>query len=412
MVSNKGIEINPDKIKSIEEITVVNNVKAVQRLTERIAALGRFMSRSSDWSHHFFSLLKKKNNFVWTSECQQALEELKWYLSSPPLLHTLKEDEMLCLYLAVSEVAISGVLVREEQGRLAKWAIELGGYDIEYQPRMDIKSQILADFVADFAGYIDYLKHGKLPTDPKKSRTFRTKVARFSLDENGTLYRRTFDGPLAVCLGPEDTDYVLSEIHEGTCGSHSGADSLIRKAESTNKTIIRNIKKRLDDAKGKWREVLPEVLWAYRATSKSSTGDNPFYLVYGSEALIPAEAGEPSIKFQHATEDSNHEAMNTSIELLDEKCEAALIQMAAQKQRIKRYYNRRTNLRYFKVGDLVLRKIILNTRDPNEGKPGPNWEGPYHDLRILGKGSYKLRTMEGEQLPNNWNVSMLKQYYC
>ncbi|XP_070006166.1 uncharacterized protein [Nicotiana sylvestris] len=77
--------------------------------------------------------------------------------------------------------------------------------------------------------YINYLKHGKLPTDPKESRTLRAKEARFSLDENGTLYRRTFNGPLAVCLGPRDTDYVLREIHEGTCGNHSGADSLVCK---------------------------------------------------------------------------------------------------------------------------------------------------------------------------------------
>ncbi|XP_070026072.1 uncharacterized protein [Nicotiana sylvestris] len=77
--------------------------------------------------------------------------------------------------------------------------------------------------------YIDYLKHEKLPTDPKESRTLQAKAARFSLDENGTLYRRTFYGPMAVFLGPGDTDYVLREIYEGTCGNHSGADSLVYK---------------------------------------------------------------------------------------------------------------------------------------------------------------------------------------
>ncbi|XP_070045176.1 MAR-binding filament-like protein 1-1 [Nicotiana tomentosiformis] len=51
--------------------------------------------------------------------------------------------------------------------------------------------------------------------------------------------------------------------------------------------------------------------------------------------------------------------------------------MAAQKQRIKRYYNQRTKLRHFKPGDLVLRKITINTWNPNKGKLGPNWEGPY-----------------------------------
>ncbi|XP_070041435.1 uncharacterized protein [Nicotiana tomentosiformis] len=57
--------------------------------------------------------------------------------------------------------------------------------------------------------YIEYLKNGKLPSDPRESRALRTKVARFTLAEDGTLYRRMFDGPLAICLGPGDTDYVL-----------------------------------------------------------------------------------------------------------------------------------------------------------------------------------------------------------
>lgn len=77
--------------------------------------------------------------------------------------------------------------------------------------------------------YIEYLKNKKLPLDPKESRTLRTKAARFTLAEDGTLYRRMFDGPLAICLGPWDTDYVLREIHEGTYEIHSGAESLVHK---------------------------------------------------------------------------------------------------------------------------------------------------------------------------------------
>ncbi|XP_070045588.1 uncharacterized protein [Nicotiana tomentosiformis] len=68
-------------------------------------------------------------------------------------------------------------------------------------------------------------------------------------------------------------------------------------AESTNKTILQNLKKRLIDANGRWKEVLAKVLWAYRTTSKSITGATPFSLVYGAEALILVEVGEPSIRF-------------------------------------------------------------------------------------------------------------------
>ncbi|XP_070014037.1 uncharacterized protein [Nicotiana sylvestris] len=101
------------------------------------------------------------------------------------------------------------------------------------------------------------------------------------------------------------------------------------KAESTNKTIIQNLRKRLTDAKGKWREILPEFLWAYRSTSKSSTRATPFSLVYGAKALILIEVGEPRIRFQYTKKESNDEAMNTSLELLDERCETAFVRLAA-----------------------------------------------------------------------------------
>ncbi|XP_070007801.1 uncharacterized protein [Nicotiana sylvestris] len=77
--------------------------------------------------------------------------------------------------------------------------------------------------------------------------------------------------------------------------------------ESTNKVIINNLMKRLEESKGNCPEVLPGVLWAYRTTAKTSTGETPFSLVYGAEALIPVEIGEPSTRFTQATEESNDE---------------------------------------------------------------------------------------------------------
>nr|XP_016455005.1 PREDICTED: uncharacterized protein LOC107779160 [Nicotiana tabacum] len=75
--------------------------------------------------------------------------------------------------------------------------------------------------------------------------------------------------------------------------------------ESTNKVIINNLKKGLEESKGKWHEVLPGVLWAYRTTAKTGMGETPFLLVYGAEALIPVEIGEPSTRYTQAIEESN-----------------------------------------------------------------------------------------------------------
>ncbi|XP_019242378.1 PREDICTED: uncharacterized protein LOC109222474 [Nicotiana attenuata] len=67
-------------------------------------------------------------------------------------------------------------------------------------------------------------------------------------------------------------------------------------ADSTNKTILQNLKKRLTNSKQRWKDILPQVLWAYRTTSRSSTGETLFSLVYGAEALIPVEVGELSLR--------------------------------------------------------------------------------------------------------------------
>nr|XP_023929639.1 uncharacterized protein LOC112040950 [Quercus suber] len=187
-------------------------VKEVQKLTGRIAALNRFVSRATDKCLPFFKTLKQA--FEWTDECEAAFQELKCYLSNPPLLSPSKEGENLYLYLAVSSTAVSAALIREEDrkqlpvyyvsqafqgaefrysriekitfalivasrklrqyfqanpilvmtdqpikksmnkpeaaGRMVQWAIELSQFYVEYHPRTAIKAQALADFIAEF----------------------------------------------------------------------------------------------------------------------------------------------------------------------------------------------------------------------------------------------------------------------
>ena len=84
MVSQRGIEANPNKIRTIMEMKPPRNVKEVRNLNGKVVALNRFMSRATDKCLPFFHTLKK--SFEWTDECQQAFEELKAYLSAPPLL--------------------------------------------------------------------------------------------------------------------------------------------------------------------------------------------------------------------------------------------------------------------------------------------------------------------------------------
>ncbi|GKV17643.1 hypothetical protein SLEP1_g28117 [Rubroshorea leprosula] len=222
MVSRRGIKVNPEKIKAIEEMKPPKSIKDVQRLAGRIGALHRFVSKSAEKCLPFFKILRsvahkdetgKLKKFEWTSECQTAFNDLKSYLGSPPLLTKAVEGEILYLYLGISDAAVSSVLIREADkqqkpvyyasrvlqgaelrysiaekaalavvttarklrpyfqahpivvltdqplrqilqkpecsGRLIKWAVELGEFQITFQQRSSIRAQALADFIVE-----------------------------------------------------------------------------------------------------------------------------------------------------------------------------------------------------------------------------------------------------------------------
>nr|XP_009759724.1 PREDICTED: uncharacterized protein LOC104212205 [Nicotiana sylvestris] len=162
---------------------------------------------------------------------------------------------------------------------------------------------------------VNFLQYGILPEDKKKAQALRQKAARYCLNQ-GNIYRKMFGGPLARCLGPSQTEYVMREIHEGHCGNHAGGRSLKRELSD------RYEKKRPETSSGKisyadlgcqrkWQLArgIPGVLWAYPTTAKTSTRETLFSLVYGAEALITVEIGESSTRYTQATEKSNEEEM-------------------------------------------------------------------------------------------------------
>ena len=112
IVNNRGIEANPNKIKAMLDIPPPSNIKEVRHLTGRVAALSRFVSKASDKCQPFFQVLKKA--FQWDTHCEEAFLALKTYLSSPPILVSPSEGELLTLYLAVSDFSTNAVLIRDK----------------------------------------------------------------------------------------------------------------------------------------------------------------------------------------------------------------------------------------------------------------------------------------------------------
>ena len=116
MVTHRGIEVNPDQIKAINNMQTPRNPKEVQKLTGMAAALNRFISRSADKCRPFFLLINKWKNFEWTKECAEAFQQLKDYLARPPIMSSPEPDEVFFTYIVIASCAVSLVLIRVDNG--------------------------------------------------------------------------------------------------------------------------------------------------------------------------------------------------------------------------------------------------------------------------------------------------------
>ena len=81
------------------------------------------------------------------------------------------------------------------------------------------------------------------------------------------------------------------------------------------------------------------------------------------------------------------------------------------KRRMAKFYNSRVKHHSFQPGDLVLKKVILATKDSRKWKLGPNWEGPYLVTEVVRPGTYEIQNFEGKVLLHLWNAEQLKRYY-
>ncbi|GJV49902.1 reverse transcriptase domain-containing protein [Tanacetum coccineum] len=350
---------------------------------------------------------------------------------------------------------------------------------------------------------MEYLKDGTLPSDRKEESKLRIKAKQYELLE-GILYRRSFLKPWLRCVRPLQADYVICEIHEGSCSMHTGPRSVVAKAmrrgyywptmhrdaremirpgkvkffivvmdyftkwieakfvatitgnqvkkfiwenivcrfgllgeiisengkqfsnnpfknwcdklnitqqfasvkhpqsnrlvERAKRSLGKGIKARLGEGNKNWIEELPHFLWAHRTMIKSSHGDTPFSLTYGMEAVIPAEIGMPT--YRTATVDTVHndEELRLNLDLLEEKQERTAICEAKAKMKMTKYYSARVRGVTFRLGDFVYHSNDASHAAAS-GKLGPKWEGPYEVTKALGDGAYKLRTMDGTDLP-------------
>ncbi|XP_027169602.1 uncharacterized protein LOC113769344 [Coffea eugenioides] len=182
--------------------------------------------------------------------------------------------------------------------------------------------------------------------------------------------------------------------------------------EAANKNLKKIIRKMTEKHRD-WHEKLPYALMAYRTSIRTSTGATPYSLMYGMEAVLPAEVEIPSLRIIMETKleeadwiKQRHEQLS----LIDKKRLNSICHGQCYQRRMARAYNKKFHLRTFEQGDKVLKRI-LPVQDKAKGKFAPNWQGPFIVQKILPGGALILAKMDGQTFPQPINSDMCKKFF-
>ena len=122
-------------------------------------------------------------------------------------------------------------------------------------------------------------------------------------------------------------------------------------------------------------------------------------MTYGAEAIIPLETSFLTLRTSTFTPSNNDELLGKSLDLIEERREKAIIQLAYYHQKLKQEYDANVKLRPLAPGDLVLRKVLGSAKNPAWGKLKPNWEEPYRITSVVGIGAYYLEDLDEKAVP-------------
>ncbi|XP_075636650.1 uncharacterized protein LOC142608876 [Castanea sativa] len=411
MVTHRGIEVNPDQVKAINSLQPPRNPKEFKEYLSQPPVMSR---------PEVDEVL-----FAYIAVASHALPLEKAILA---VVHATRK--LPYYFQSYTVVVLTQLLLRSllrsayYTGRIAKWGTILGAFDIKYMSRTSVKGQVLADLVAEFTKPLLEENTKKLDMDEKSVGMISLKESLswkvyvdvalnqrgsrvglvvissdkiviekslrmdFSVMNNETEYETLLVGMTMVQkMGGKTMEmFSNSRLVVGQVeGELEARDSRMQEylsqgngqAEAVNKVIVNGLKKRLDDAKGKWVEELSHILWTYRTTPCRSIGETPFSMTYGAEAVIPLETGFPTLKTSSFTPSNNDGLLERSLDLVDERRENVMVQLAYYQHKLKQGYDLTVKLRPLELGDLVLGKVLGTAKNPAWGKLRPNWERSY-----------------------------------
>jgi hypothetical protein len=183
--------------------------------------------------------------------------------------------------------------------------------------------------------------------------------------------------------------------------------------KSNNKKSMKIVNKIVGENNKSWDSKIKYALWANRTTTKTSTGKTPFDLVYGFEARLPINIQISTLQIAQKFS-TDKEALQGRIDQLielDETQRMAFDQMARNREKINRTFNRNERQRDFKEGDRVLSWDKRREKPRMHQKFDILWIGPYKIEEVFGSDSFYLSTTDGRRMPLPINGSLLKHYF-
>ncbi|XP_074327138.1 uncharacterized protein LOC141665055 [Apium graveolens] len=270
-----------------------------------------------------------------------------------------------------------------------------------YQAMVDVDTDIYGEHLGAKKLALKIIRQGLYwPTIRKdcEEMSGSAKVPRILISDNGTQF-------VGAQFGKALEELKIQHIKASV--AYPQANGL---AEVTNRTILQVLNKMIKEIPRCWVDKLPNVLWSYRTTPRSATGETPFRLTYGIDAVLPVEISlnypwveifDPSLAL---------EGLRFHNDLLKETREELRLRMIAQQDKMAKYFSKKVKAKNLQVNDLVLRDSA--TSHPTVSRKfKPTWEGPYRVSKVVSAGTYELAHLDGLPIKNAWNNIHLKKFY-
>eukprot|EP00253_Pinus_taeda_P001726 PITA_01726 len=382
-------------------------------------------------------MMKKDVVYKWSDEAKKAFRRIKEAIAEDLALVSPDFDMEFFLYTFASDVSYAAILTQKKnkgnEVPISYMSSNLQGAEFNYQ---DVEKQGYAVFkaVKHFRPYLLKARTKVIAPHPAVRALFMQKemgerrgnwittLQDFDLEIKPTQIVRGYGILDALIFDNASyfsslklTEFAINKsIHVRYATNYYPQGN--RVAESSNKNLIRIIRKSVADNQRNWHNALTNALWANRVIPKVALGNSPYFLVYGQEAILPPNVTLPSLQLSQASRGTPLALLQERINQLmrlEELRDKARIKFKNHQMIVKIWFDHHHLARDndFQIGELVLKWDKLNEPKGKHMKFQHLWLGPFQVVEKIGQGTYRLKTLQGETEKLPVNDQHLKRYF-